>query len=527
MRCLTVFGLLLTLSFCLSESESYRILGLFPLPSKSHMVMFEALMKGLAEKGHQVDVLSHFLQEKPIPRYKDISVRGTVPIYVNNYSIPFIQERLRSYSRVLEFIFVDAGTGICRNVLHSPTVRELKNTKKKYDLIIAEIFGTDCFLGFAHLFKIPVIGITSSVAVPWGNDRIVNPDNPSYIPNYLMHSSSRMNLIDRLTNTLSLIGAKLGYEIVSHRPSDTLAREFFGSDLPDINDLARNTSLVLVNSHFSVSSARPTVTNFIEVGGLHIKPPNPLPKHLDEVLDIGSQYKGVIYLSMGSMALTETFSLDKLQAFLNAFRDLPFKIVWKANGERMPKDLNIPLNIHFEQWLPQKDILCHPNVKLFITHGGMLGSQEAVYCGVPRLGIPLFADQELNLIGAESLDLAIMIKYEDLTENKIRDALKLLLFDNRYKESTERISRIFKDRPLSPVDTAIYWVEYVIQHQGAFHLRSVGADLPWYQYYLVDVGIIIFVILLLSTIISYYLSYILKKILCVFKRKRLTKEKSN
>lgn len=143
-------------------------------------------------------------------RYNDISVRGTVPIYANNFSMAFIEERLGSYSRVLEFILVDAGTGLCKNVLHSPTVRELKNTKKKYDLIITEIFGTDCFLGFAYLFKIPVIGMTSSVAVPWGNDRIGNPDNPSYIPNYLTYLSSRMDFIGRLTNTLSLLGAKLG-----------------------------------------------------------------------------------------------------------------------------------------------------------------------------------------------------------------------------------------------------------------------------------------------------------------------------
>lgn len=61
---------------------------------------------------------------------------------------------------------------------------------------------------------------------------------------------------------------------------------------------------------------------------------------------------------MGTMALSETFCLDKLQAFFNVFKDLPYLILWKANGQQMPKDLNVPANIHFEQWLPQKDILC-------------------------------------------------------------------------------------------------------------------------------------------------------------------------
>lgn len=38
----------------------------------------------------------------------------------------------------------------------------------------------------------------------------------------------------------------------------------------------------------------------------------------------------------------------------------------------------------------------HPNVKLFISHGGLLGTQEAVACGVPMLIVPLYADQALN-----------------------------------------------------------------------------------------------------------------------------------
>lgn len=58
--------------------------------------------------------------------------------------------------------------------------------------------------------------------------------------------------------------------------ANQIARDFFGPDLPDLEDLARNTSLILVNSHLSINQARPTVPNFIEVGGLHLKEPKPL-----------------------------------------------------------------------------------------------------------------------------------------------------------------------------------------------------------------------------------------------------------
>lgn len=62
------------------------------------------------------------------------------------------------------------------------------------------------------------------------------------------------------------------------RPSNQLARKFFGPDIPDLTDLAYNTSLLFVNSHFSIHQSRPMVPNFIEIGGLHINEPVPLPE---------------------------------------------------------------------------------------------------------------------------------------------------------------------------------------------------------------------------------------------------------
>lgn len=58
------------------------------------------------------------------------------------------------------------------------------------------------------------------------------------------------------------------------------------------------------------------------------------------------------------MVLTETFPPYKLQAFFDAFKELPYKVLWKADREKMPKGLSIPSNIHFEPWMPQTDILC-------------------------------------------------------------------------------------------------------------------------------------------------------------------------
>lgn len=53
------------------------------------------------------------------------------------------------------------------------------------------------------------------------------------------------------------------------------------------------------------------------------------------------------------------------------------------------------------------------------------------------------------------------------------------------------------DRKVKAIDEAVFWVEYVIRHNGATHLAVAGEDLPWYKYYLVDVRFFLFGVLIL------------------------------
>jgi len=64
--------------------------------------------------------------------------------------------------------------------------------------------------------------------------------------------------------------------------------------------------------------------------------------------------------------------------------------------------------------------------------------------------------------------------------------MSILLY-YRYRENAQRLSRIYRDQPLTPLEQAVYWTEYVIRHKGAPHLRSAVLDLAWYQYFLLDV----------------------------------------
>ena len=166
----------------------------------------------------------------------------------------------------------------CETVLSQPKVQELIKSKDRFDVVINDLFHTDCFLAFAYKFKATVIAVSTSVLMPWANDRMGNPENPSYIPHLFTPYSDKMNFYERMMNMLTLNLFKLMYYLYVDIPTNEIVRRNFGEDVPDLSEIAKNTSLVLVNSHFSLNAPRPLVPGVVEVGGIHISPPKPLPK---------------------------------------------------------------------------------------------------------------------------------------------------------------------------------------------------------------------------------------------------------
>lgn len=75
------------------------------------------------------------------------------------------------------------------------------------------------------------------------------------------------------------------------------------------------------------------------------------------------------------------------------------------------------------------------------------------------------------------------------------------------------------DQPISNLDNAIWWTEYVIRHKGAKHLKGPAINIPWYQYWLIDViGFFIVVFLLISWLLIKVLKSV--KYLIVGKQKK-------
>lgn len=248
-------------------------------------------------------------------------------------------------------------------------------------------------------------------------------------------------------------------------------------------DAQKNISLIFVNSHTSQGNIRPNVPGIVEVGGIQIKStPSSLPVLLQEFMDGAKE--GVVFFSLGSNAKSSYLPRTKIDILLKVFSKLKQRVIMKWETDEFDGKSN---NVFTGKWLPQDDILAHPKIKLFISHCGLGSVVESKYHGVPIVGMPIFADQMINVDLIVKEGWGLKVNFGSLDEDNLFSTIQEVLRNPKYSEKVKKLSDLYRDRPMNAKETAIYWVEYLIKHKGAPHLRYSGADLNFLQYNSLDI----------------------------------------
>ncbi|CAG9854556.1 unnamed protein product [Phyllotreta striolata] len=481
--------------FCLLSlcgfAESSRILLVFSSFSPSHFILGNALGRGLANGGHQVTVVSPFEDKNPPKNYRNVVLTGFTDKQKGNHPKFFDMENMHPWLGL--FVLNSMGKTLAEETLKHPTFRALLN--EQFDLIVLDQFRSDALRALSCHFDAPLIMFSTIGANSWVNVDVANPSPPSYVPAVFLGYSSKMDLWQRTFNFLTYNFAEINDHFL-YRP---VQRELIKTYLPKCGDFdLHNVSLYFLNSHESYSEAIPLVPNTINVGGYHIQPPKNLTGDLKAFLD--SAKDGVVYFSLGSNIKPSEMKPEIREAVVKSLGKLKQKVLWKYDGDELPGK---PDNVKLGKWLPQTDILAHPNIKVFITHGGLLSSLETIYHGVPILAIPVFGDQKLNAARAEKLGYGLKLSYSEITESSLSEALDKLLYDPKYRDNAKMRSKLSHDRPMKPMDLILYWTDYVVRHKGADHLMVAGVNLPWYQYLILDVVLLLIVLTLVPLIVLY------------------------
>lgn len=502
--------LIISLASCAETKSStapkkLKILGVFGHLGKSHFDVFKPLLEELARRGHEITVVSHFprtekaIQTEPLPNYKDIDLRDDKHgVFVNVVDLKRIDHSIIRIFKEL-YSLSDMSAVACEIGLNNPQVKELVASDQKFDVVLTESFNTDCFMVIVQKFKAPIIEISTHQLMPWATDHMALSNEASYIPGMLTRQPRPMGFANRVWNTVTIAFMTALYNTAFHWRAQAIAEQVYGPDIPNLADVSRNVTMMFVNTHYTLHGSIPYPPNVVEVGGMHIpRKTNPLPKDLAKFLD--EAHEGVLYFNLGSMVKASTMPPEKLDALLKMFASIPRKVIWKWEIDDLPK---LSPNVLVKKWLPQSDILTHPNVKCYFGHGGLLGLSEGVHHGVPMVLMPFFGDQYQNAIAAQARGAAIVLKFDEMNEATLKHAVDEIFNNTRYLENARKLSKAYRDRPMTPLDTAVWWTEYIGRGNGVPYVRSERVNMSWIQRNLVDVAAFLIAIMVLTLYILY------------------------
>ncbi|XP_011266721.2 UDP-glucuronosyltransferase 2B7 [Camponotus floridanus] len=507
MRLITATSSIIMILWILTMSNltcSKRLLIITPAPSYSHQIVFRALCLALNKRGHEIVTLTpNILNDSSLINYKEIDF-GFVYEKIDDTDLSQTRWNLTQLGG-LKTRLLKLGHDIAEDVLSHPDLLKYyaNETNVQFDAVIAEMIMTPAIYMLAHRFHVPLIGIMSMDLQNCHRFNFGSPVLPSHPSNWELENDTGLNIPfwKRLKNFIKTWWLIQSWFNTFAFKQQQIAEKYFGKDIPNIIDVAKNMSLILINQEPVLAYARPEIPNIVYFSGLHIKKTPPLlPKNLKDFLD--GAVNGFIYMSLGTNVKSKLLPKGMLEVFTNAFANLPYKVLWKFESD----DFHVPSNVFISKWIPQQGVLAHPNIKLFIYQGGLQSTEEAVHYAVPLIGIPFVFDQVYQVMKMVSLGVAKHLDIVQLTTPELRDTILEIAGDKRYKNKMLELRALTKDKPYESLENAIWWIEFVMRHNGAPHLRFNGVDTAWYQQF--DLDIIVFLSIILFLVLCALLAIV-------------------
>ncbi|XP_050432600.1 UDP-glucosyltransferase 2-like isoform X4 [Adelges cooleyi] len=497
---------------CLTVTEGARILAVETVAGRSHWNFLSAILNTLSTR-HQITAVTPFLEGNR-ENYTEIDISQELFSFLNvsllkmkeGFGTPWsFSVNAHLHSRIS-----------CDHILHFKPLKDIiLRGRGQYDLLILEPTLNPCSAYLGSKLDVPQVYAIPFLLPTWTNALMFgHRSNPSHEANMFLSATVPNGFCQRFHNTIiHMVTVGVPWFMATVNGLRQPDRYY------DLISVRHDPAMVFVNDDQALGNTKQIPVNMKQIGGIHLSShPRPLPTDILEFIE--NSPHGVIYFTFGSVVSMSTLPENLLNAFKEALAQVPQRVLWKYEGEMKNK----PANVMTSKWFPQRDILLHPNVKLFISHGGISSVYEAVDAGVPVLGFPLFYDQPRNIANLVDAGMALSMDLFTVSKEPFLNAVLELINNQNYTINAKITSERFKDRPMTPAESVIYWTEYVLRHKGAPHLRSQALNLTWYQYYLLDV---IAAILVILSVILYVIYKTLKVILqFVLKRPNKLKSKS-
>ncbi|KRT85432.1 glucuronosyltransferase [Oryctes borbonicus] len=262
----------------LKIANSANILFVTVLPSPSHHIWHEVLVKGLLKNGHNITMLSY---DEPTFKSTNYTALQLDPyaIFTEGENVNFMKDIGKSFlSEQLEIWRFTVA--IAKETLKAERFKQLTEyPKNSFELIIFDMTLSFHFLPLIdHFGKIPAIGTSPYATAPYIGDAFGH-HFCTYFPDTSLPYADEMTFLQRVLNTI-VYGVAIGVKYYYRTKLDEIVKEKFGENVGSIKEYEDRIGLLLTNYDPILDFPVPVPPQIIPVGGLSAKPSEKLPEVL-------------------------------------------------------------------------------------------------------------------------------------------------------------------------------------------------------------------------------------------------------
>ncbi|KOB75920.1 Glucosyl/glucuronosyl transferase [Operophtera brumata] len=272
-----------TVLLLLNHAFSFNILAIVSMPLGSHYMAFRTLFHELAIRGHNVTVINNFPDKNPPPNLKFVNLQREN--MGSSQTLELYETIDASYMHLFNIYrhitFTPGGNKVdCETLLTSKDANTHLAQGRAYDVIFVEQFMGDCGLAYAlALYDAPIIGISSHVLLPFSYPRFGIPFDVAADAFYFSNSGPNPSLFQKVETALvNLFFTTIGQWYFHRCIYEVFDRKMPNNTLDIEKDAKTRMKMMFSYQHFSVTGARPLSPQLLEIAGIHVGVPKPVPE---------------------------------------------------------------------------------------------------------------------------------------------------------------------------------------------------------------------------------------------------------
>ncbi|KAL5264848.1 hypothetical protein ACHWQZ_G005802 [Mnemiopsis leidyi] len=488
-------NLLILTPLLFTVTESWQVLIANPFAGGSHQSVSIYLANVLARNSHQVTYLSTNMPKQLHKEVVKLDLPRSAEV-ANTVMDSSAEKQTKGVTRTWSQRF-EAFTEIskfCQYFYEEPNVQTLMKSGKRYDLLVA--FGAldGCAMSLGRYLEInnTVLHLPGPFLLPAHITQLGIPlySSSHYVHKFRLADSTplRESMLTRAGHVVSQFGVGIVASLFFQYTTDTVAYKHVPA-YTGYKDLYSTVRLIFMHYHPHplVDTPLPMGPGVINLGGSTCDlayNPDHIPADTREFVDSSP---GFILISFGSHV--QSLREEEVELWVKVFSTLPYSVVWRLVGHTTL----LPDYIRTYKWLPQRALLKHPKIKMFISHGGYGSKIESTCAGVPLLFVPRFAEQFETAQQCSDLGTAeqVLMKPGETTAEEITRKIRrtLEVHSRRIKEVSRQLlqTRVTDDQVLGYLDMAV-----------SGHRLLPGYQ-PWWQYFYLDLIVVPAVVIMIAT----------------------------